>query len=202
VESVIICQFGMKSSSQQVILLYGNDRGAWGAAIGEASHYLHARADTGDQRGSDEHCPEGTLGLGQDGNRQVGLEAVYLTAKSVALNPHVECSNERLLASYIASQQNKASAGTPHRKTVGCQVAQRLQQLIFERQLTDGGAFAPRQDQPIQPSQVLRQADFVCIGPESPQDTDVLAEISLQGQHTDARHRVTSLVLPAIQLPG
>ncbi len=181
-ESVIPGQFRVKGGRQQVALLHGHRR-----PIFQRGQNLHSRFHPLNDRSADEDSVEGQVS--QDGNRQVGLKTIHLTAESVAPDGDVHQTQDGLTGHPVHNlfrQQNHPGASAPEGPSRTGELPQRLQQSPFLGQKANGSGLPAGDDQSCQALQMLRQADFYWLYAQAGQDMFVLNESTLQGQDADS----------------
>jgi hypothetical protein len=71
------------------------------------------------------------------------------------------------------------------------ELSERPEELKIGGQFADGGGFAAREDQPLDPLQIARQAYFRRVHRQAPENGQVLGKIALQGQDSNL-HRAGS----------
>jgi len=168
-------QFWVERGRQEVTLLYG-DR----CPVIQRGQDIHACTHPLNDRGADEDSVEGRVS--QDGNRQVGLKTIHLTAKSVSPDGDVHQTQDGLAGHPVHDlfrQQNHPGAGTPEESPGAGERLQRLQQAPPLSQEAHGGGFPAGDDEAVQALQVLRQADFYWLYAQTGQNIFVLNESAL-----------------------
>src|SRR5215211_6031060 len=135
--------------------------------------HLDAGSDAAHSRCPDEHASQ-RLGVAVE--FEVGLEARHLAAVGVPL--HLEGDE----AEVVAVEQDHPGAGPEHRPG---EAPDRLLQPVEPDQPRDRSRLAARDDEPVEPVELLRLPDLHDVGAEAPQHGRVLAEVPLDGQHPD-----------------
>ncbi len=179
-------QLGMERSGEDASLAHED-----GLAL-EPPEHLHARAGVGDPRGPDEDSSERLrIPLELD----VRLEARDLPAVSVALDLQVDQPEMR------AIEEDHARAGSEQRAR---ECGHRLLEAADAHEAADRGRLTPRDDEPVEPRQLLRPADFHDVDAEPTQQGHVLAKVPLDRQDADAQRVAHSreTVPPGPSAPG
>ena len=109
-------------------------------------------------------------------DRERRLEARHLAAERVPLHLDVDQPEP------LAVEHDHPGAGAEDR---GLEGADRVVEPVQPHQARHRRRLAARDDQPVEPLELLRQAHLDDLGPEPAQHRDVLAERSLQGQDAD-----------------
>src|SRR3954451_15448720 len=129
---------------------------------------------------------------------QVCLEAAHLAAERIAADDDVGQAEQRLArlrVDGVAGDEDHPGA-RPEDRLRGR--AESLVEAVELHEPADGGRLAARDDEPVQPGELLRLADLDGIGAEGAQGRDVLAEVPLEGEDADAELRShTSIVRSA-----
>ncbi len=175
-------QFGVERRRQQVPLPRRHD-----PAVVEPGQHLDAGPHPLDQgRADEEGVEQGCVVLrrAQGGHVKPDLETIDLSAKGVARDRDVHQPEQRLLAMRVLREEDRARAGAPDQPRAA-EVAQRLHQPPAHGQLADGSRLAARDDQAIQPDQVLGQPHLDALGAEPAQHHDVFGKVALQCQYPD-----------------
>src|SRR4051794_5705976 len=141
----------------------------------ELGEHLDLRPDFADARRADEDAPQG-LSLAHQG--QVCLEARDLPSIRVPVDVDVNG------AEMSAVEHDHPRAGA---EEGAGELAHRLVEAVEPHQAHERGRLAARDDQPIEPLQLLRLADLDGVGAEPTKHRRVLAEVSLDCQDAD-RH--------------
>ena len=136
---------------------------------------LDARTRILDPRRADE---DGAHGLLAGDDVEVGLEAAHLAPERVP--PHVEVAEREM----VAVEHDHPGAGAEDRRL---EPAQRLVDPVQPHQPADRGRLAARDDQAVEPVELLRQPHLDRLGAEAPQHRRVLAEVPLERQDADAQ---------------
>src|SRR3954447_12286918 len=105
---------------------------------------------------------------------EIGLKALHLTAERVPLRANVHEPE------VVPVEDDHAGAGAEDR---GVEAPQCLVEAVEPHQPHDRGRLAARQDQPVEPLELLGQANLERLGTEAPQHGRMLAEVSLHGEH-------------------
>src|SRR4051794_11749518 len=142
----------------------------------ELREHVHVPADVRHPRGPDEDAPERTLRTFQ---REVRLEARDLAPVCVPLDSDVNLAEEP-----VAREQDHPRAGSEHR---AAEPPQRLLEPVQPDQPADGRRFAAGDDEPVEAFELARLADLDRLHAEPSKRGDVLAEVALQGEDTDAK---------------
>ena len=154
--------------------------------VGVAGQHLGHRADVGDERRADEDAVQRLLAQGRD--VEIGLEGVELTAIAVAAHLDVDEREDRLVAIGDAvGKQDHAGAGPEQRRPGAGQREDRITEAVDVDQLAHGRRLAPGQDQRVEVDEIARQADLDRFGADVADGGQVLADVTLQGEHADAR---------------
>ncbi|MCO5556195.1 hypothetical protein L7F22_009739 [Adiantum nelumboides] len=169
--------------------------------IRDRGEHLDVTAGLLDPRRPDEHRVHRVAG--ETGELQVGLEGVDLPAEGVAPHDDVEPAELVLVGSSVQDllgQQDHAGTRAVRGQAVAQPGAQRLQELERVEQLGHRGRLAAGQDDAVHHGQLGRTADRHGLGARRGQRRHVLADVALQGQHTDPhRHaRQPRPVRPAV----
>ncbi len=124
-------------------------------------------------------------GIAQRGDGQVNFKAVHLAAKGVAVDFGVHHPQDGLMFdANVLRQEDEAGAGSPGGGGAG-KAAQRLNQPVLGGQLANGCAFTARDDEAIQPFQVLWQAHLGGLRAQAAQHFFVFNEGALQRQNAN-----------------
>ena len=107
---------------------------------------------------------------------EVGLEAAHLAAERVAPRPVVAQTE------VVAVEHDHPGARTEDR---AAEPAHRLVEAVQPHEPADRGRLAARDDQPVEPVEVLGEPDFDRLGAEPAQHGGVLAEVPLHGEDAD-----------------
>src|SRR5436309_5109927 len=107
---------------------------------------------------------------------QVGLETVHLPSERIPLDAEVG------EAEMLAVEHDHAGAGAEDRRV---EAPERLVEAVEPHQPRDRRRFAARDDQPVEPRQLVRQPHLDRLGAEAPQHRRMLAEVPLDCQHPD-----------------
>src|SRR5262249_25589496 len=126
---------------------------------------------------------------------QVGLEAPHLAAEGVA-----PCR--------VVAEPEVVTVEDDHPRTRAedraAELAYPLVEAVEPHQAPDRGRLAPRDDQAVEPVELLRQPDLDWLGAESLQHGRVLAEVPLHGEDADPERllHTPSMVTRATRVPG
>ena len=143
VDSVIVGQFGVESSGEQVALLY-SDR----APVLESSDYVNAVAHAVHDRRSYEHGVERRAVDLRD--LEVCLEAVHLTSERVSADIYVhQVERLRAMVGQRVRDDDHARACAPDRHTGRRLGFQGGAEAVDVYELNDGGTFTTRYDKPF-----------------------------------------------------
>src|SRR6476661_6380612 len=109
---------------------------------------------------------------------EICLEALHLPAESVSLRADIDEPE------VVPVEDDHAGARPEDRRV---EPSHRLVEAVEPHQPHDRGRLAARQDQPVEPLELLGQAHLDRLGAEAPQHGRVLAEVSLHGEHADSK---------------
>jgi hypothetical protein len=136
------------------------------------SEDLHPVAAALDPGGADEDRPQRLVA--DPGDRQVGLEALQLTAEGVAPGAGVEESE------VLGGADDQAGAGAEDRPAGLVVGAERRLQAGRGDALDDRRALAAGDDEPVEALQLGGRADLAYFGAELAQGAGVRPEVTLQ----------------------
>ena len=171
----------MKGGGKHATLPDGDRR-----AVGVAGQHLGHRADVGDEGRADEDAVERIVAQGRD--VEIRLEGVELPPVAVAAHLDVDEGKDRLVAIRDAvGKQDHAGTGPEQRRPGACQRQDRITESVDVDQLAHGRRLAPRQDQRVEVDEIARQADLDRLGADVANRGQVLADVTLQREHADAR---------------
>ena len=128
-----------------------------------------------DPRRADEHRAHGRVVVGEI---EVGLEAAHLAAERVAADAEVA------EAEMVAVEHDHPRARAEDRRL---EAEQRLVDAVEPHQPPDRGRLAARDDQPVEPVELLGKPDLDRFRAEPPQHRRVLAEVPLQREDADPK---------------
>src|SRR4051794_27618934 len=156
----------------------------------EPGQNLDSAPDLLDNRRSDENRVKWLLA--KNGDEQIFLEAIDLTAKGVSPHAHIEpFESWQLGAIDTIGEDNHSRTGAQNRKSLRNSLAKDRQQLVLIEQETNGAAFATRNDESIQSGQIGRRPYFNSLDTSIVKRSAVLAKIALESEDSDA-HGTTS----------
>src|SRR5437899_4791064 len=181
VEALVAPELGMEARCEKASLPRRDDR-----AVPQAREDLDAGSDAADARRADEHRVKGRAPELRD--VEVRFEAVDLPAKGVALDGHVHERGERVrMAGHVLGNEDRPGAGAPDRHPLGDAVAELLDDPVLLRELADGRALTPGDDERIDLAELLRPAHVDRGDPEPTERGEVLREVALQPEDARAR---------------
>src|SRR3954447_9256248 len=151
----------------------------------EVGEHLHLRPDLADARRADEHAAQRLL---VPGEREVGLEAGDLAAGRVAAHREVDEPE------VVAVEQDHPGAGP---EDCAAEARDRLLEAVEADQAGHRGRLAARDDEPVEPGELLRLADLDDVGAEPSQHRGVLPEVALDCEDADAHPPIVRIGLPA-----
>src|SRR6266516_1312396 len=125
---------------------------------------------------------------------EIRLEAAHLAAERVAPRPVVA------EAEVVAVEDDHPGARAEDR---AAEPAHRLVEAVQPHEPADRGRLPARDDQAVEPRQLLGEPDLGRLRAESPQDGGVLAEVPLQGENADPERLLhASMVTRATRASG
>ena len=140
-----------------------------------------------DPRRADEHRAD-RLAL-EVGELELRLEGVHLAAERVAPRDDVHD------AEVLAVEHDQPGARAEHRRAGGGELAQRLGEALALDAERHRRRLAARQDEPVEPVEVRRDAHLTHVGAERAQDARVRGEPALEGEDADYQPRLASSLL-------
>src|SRR6185312_3704593 len=155
---------------------------------GGAGQHLHAGTGALDPGRADEHRAHRVR---QPRERNVTLERVDLTPKSVAPHRHIDSTQGQRRApagsgiENLTGQQDHAGARAVGGQPVGQQAPQRFQQAEVSQQVAHGRRLPTGDDQPVDRLELTEAAHGHRLGPGFAQGGQVLAGIALQRENPD-----------------
>jgi hypothetical protein len=177
----------VEAGGHQVTLADGDD-----LTVGRTPHDpaedLDVRTGLLDPRGADEDRVHGAAG--HPGDRHLGLEGVDLPAEGVAAHGDVQPADGLLAGGCVehrVGQHDHPGAGPVDGEPRAHGLAQGLEHPGPLRQVGHGGGLPAGDDEPVDGGQLLRTPHGHRLRALAPQDRQVLADVALQGQHTDDR---------------
>src|SRR5262245_6949707 len=169
VQTGVVGQLRMERRDEESALA-GQD---WMAVhLGE---HLDFGPDLLDPRGADEDRAQRPALAGEV---EVGLERGDLAPEGVP--PYRDVDE----AEMVAVEHDHPGAGAEHRPV---ELAQRLVEAVEPHQARERGRLAARDDEPVEPVELLGDADLDNVGAEAPQHRRVLAEVPLHGKNADPK---------------
>src|SRR5512132_2985496 len=142
------------------------------------SEHLDVRAELGHPRGTDEDAVQRALVASEV---ELGLEARDLAPVGIALDLEVDKPE------VLPVEDDHSGAGAEDRRLEG---ADRAFEPVQVDEAHDRGGLSAGNDEAVEPVELFRQPHFDDVCSESPQDVRVLAERSLNREHTDARRGI------------
>src|SRR5262249_2010751 len=178
VQTGVVGQFRVERRDEEAALA-GQD---WMAVdLGED---LDVGPDLLDPRRADE---DGAQRPALAGELEVGLERGDLAPEGVPAHREVD------EAEMVAVEHDHPGAGAEHRAP---ELAQRLVEAVEPHQARERRRLAARDDEPVEPVELLRDADLDDVGAEAPQHRRVLAEVPLHGKYADPKRLHAEMVSP------
>jgi hypothetical protein len=174
----VVRKLGMEGSDQEAALPEEH-----GLPV-ELREDIHAGAGGDHARCADEDAAQGSVLAGQV---EVGLEAEDLPAVRIARDLDVDEPE------VVAVEHDQAGARAENRLL---EASDRFLEAVEAHQAHERRRLAPRDDEPVEPRELLRLAHLDRLRTEPSQHRRVLAEVPLQGQNTDL-HTTNSRFRPA-----
>src|SRR5262245_36397614 len=206
VDAVVPGDLGMERRREQMPLLDGDDPTDRGSR-GDPGQDVDLRADLLHPRRTDEQrverrrpVPAARDGLQEGRAVDVGLEGVDLTPERVAPHRHVQPAKGLLAGDAVldpVGEHDHPRTGAERRQARAQALAQRLEHLERDRELVHRGGLAAGHDDAVEVVEVGRTAYLHRPRTGALEHREVLAHVSLQGEHADHGGRIHRSIVRA-----